>query len=153
MDKNQLLEKANLLKKVSDNTYSEYQQKAEEITNKMNVLMLGRSDLESLIGENNSDMMKDNHANHVRFIASILQNFNAEVLTDTVLWVFRAYRSHGFATNYWSAQLNSWIAVLKETLSAECFNEVLPYYEWMQVNIPAFVMLSDDKLEASNSLH
>lgn len=153
MDKNQLLETANLLKKVSDKTSTEYEQKAEQITNKMNVLMLERSDLQSLIGENNTDMMKDNHANHVRFIASILKNYNSDVLTDTVLWVFRAYRSHGFATNYWAAQLNSWIIILKETLSSESFSEVYPYYEWMQINIPSFVTLSDEKLETANSLH
>jgi hypothetical protein len=97
--------------------------------------------------------MKDNHSNHVRFIASILKNYNHDVLVDTVLWVFRAYRSHGFTTNYWAAQLNTWIIVIKEALTPESFVEVYPYYEWMQVNIPLFVKVSDEKLEASNSLH
>lgn len=48
---------------------------------------------------NDIEMMKDNHANHVRFVHSILNNPNAEVHTDTVLWVFRAYKSHGFSSN------------------------------------------------------
>lgn len=97
--------------------------------------------------------MKDNHANHVRFIASILKNYNPDVLVDTVLWVFRAYRSHGFTTNYWAAQLNAWITILKETLTPESYKEVYFYYEWMQINIPTFVILSDEKLDASNYLH
>jgi hypothetical protein len=115
--------------------------------------MLNRADLENLIGENNIDMMKDNHSNHVRFISSILKNHNSEVLVDTILWVFRAYRSHGFASNYWSAQLNTWITIFQEVLTAESYQEVYPYYEWMQINIPTFVILSDEKLDQANSLH
>lgn len=115
--------------------------------------MLDRSDLVHLIGENNMEMMKDNHANHVRFIASILKNYNAEVLMDTVLWVFRAYRSHGFSTSYWAAQLNAWIIIMKESLSSEAFREVYPLYKWMQIHIPVFVKLSDEDLSELKSLH
>ena len=153
MDKNYLLETAMQLKHVSVKSAEEYHQNAEKLVTKMNTLMLGRPDIESLVGSNNINMMKDNHANHVRFIASILKNYNADVLVDTVLWVFRAYRSHGFTTNYWAAQLNTWMTVVKEVLTPESFVEVYPYYEWLQVNIPLFVMVSDEKLEAPNSLH
>ena len=153
MDKNLLLDRAGKLLQVSLNSAQEYQQKADRLITKMNERMLERPDIESLVGKNNIDMMKDNHANHIRFIASILKNQNADVLVETVLWVFRAYRSHGFTTNYWAAQLNTWMIILKEELSPVCFNEVYPYYEWMQINIPIFVKISDENLEASNSLH
>lgn len=153
MNRDELLVTAGKIRQVSESTYQEYFQKGDLLTGKMNVLMLNRSDLAHLIGENNVEMMKDNHANHVRFIASILKNYNAEVLTDTVLWVFRAYRSHGFSTNYWAAQLNAWIVIMKETLSTEAFHEVYPVYEWMQVHIPVFVKLSDEDLSTSKSLH
>jgi hypothetical protein len=153
MKKNELLEIAKKIQQVSESTYLEYNQKSELLVGKMNVLMLERSDLTQLVGENNVEMMKDNHANHVRFIASILKNFHAEVLLDTVLWVFRAYRSHGFSTNYWAAQLNAWILIMKESLSPEAYREVYPLYEWMQIYIPAFVKLADEELSVSNSLH
>ncbi|MEA4974415.1 MAG: hypothetical protein VB046_01625 [Paludibacter sp.] len=153
MDKKTLLISAGNLKKVSDSAYSEYNIKGDQLVAKMNELMLKRPDLLQLIGEGNVDMMKDNHANHVRFIASVLKNYHPEVLLDTVLWVFRAYRSHGFTTNYWAAQLNAWIIILKESLSVDTFNEIYPLYEWMQINIPLFVKLSDQQLSASNSLH
>jgi hypothetical protein len=153
MDKNYLLETAMQLKQVSVKTAEEYYKNTDKLISKMNTLMLERPDIENLVGANNINMMKDNHSNHVRFIASILKNYNPDVLLDTVLWVFRAYRSHGFTTNYWAAQLNSWIIVIKEVLTPESFVEVYPYYEWMQVNIPLFVKVSDEKLEASNSLH
>lgn len=153
MDKNQLLETAFQLKKVSEAASNEYQQMAEKIINLINEKMIARSDIEILIGKTNIEMMKDNHANHVRFIASLLQNYNPEVFVDTVLWVFRAYRTHGFKSNYWAAQLNSFIEILKLVLTKENFNEIYPYYEWMQINIPTFVKLSDEKIESQNSLH
>lgn len=153
MDKIQLIETAMQLKSVSNESYTEYQQKAEALIAKMNEVMLNRHDLEFLVGKDNVCMMKDNHANHVRFITSIIKNYNPEVFVDTILWVFRAYRSHGFSTTYWAAQLNAFIGILKEHLSMKSYNEIYPYYEWMQVNIPTFVLLSDKKLDVSNSLH
>jgi len=153
MDKNQLLQTAVNLPKVSEAAYKEYQQKSELIINAINEKMLVRSDIDILVGENNFSMMKDNHSNHVRFIASLLQNYNPEVFVDTVLWVFRAYRTHGFKSNYWAAQLNAFIEILKEILSEQNFKEIYFYYEWMQINIPTFVKLSDEKIENLNSLH
>lgn len=153
MTKAELIQTAQQLKQVEAGVASEYAQKAENMTSLMNGVMLNRPDIKELVGEINLDMMKDNHANHARFIASILRNYNPEVLVDTVLWVFRAYRSRGFASNYWAAQLNAWIEILKEKLSAEACHQVLPFYEWMQINIPTFVKLSDEKLELPGSLH
>lgn len=153
MERDYLLETAQKLIQVSSATAEEYHQKAEQLITRMNDMMLKRADIESIIGKDNISMMKDNHANHVRFIASILKNRNPDVLVETILWVFRAYRSHGFTTSYWAAQLNTWVIILKETLSSDAFVEVYPYYEWMQINIPIFVKVSDEKLEATNSMH
>ena len=153
MDKNFLIETASQLKLISIVSSEEYHQKSEQLIAQMNTLMLEKTDIESLIGKDNINMMKDNHANHVRFMASVLKNYRPEVLVETVLWVFRAYRSHGFTTNYWATQLNTWIYLLKEVLTPESYFEIYPYYEWMQINIPVFVKVSDEKLESSQSLH
>ena len=152
MDKKYLLETAQKLIQVSDSTSEEYNKKTEQLITKMNVLMTERPDIEHLVGTNNINMMQDNHANHVRFIGSILKNYNPDVLVETILWVFRAYRSHGFTTNYWAAQLNTWIIVIKEILTPTSFVEVYPYYEWMQVNIPMFVKISNEQPEAPDLL-
>jgi hypothetical protein len=153
MNKPYLLETAGKLKQVSPKSAGEYREKTEQLLARMNALMLGRADIENLVGKENLSMMKDNHANHLRFMASVFSNPNPEVFVETILWVFRAYRSHGFATNYWAAQLNSWIYLLKEELTAEAYFEIYPYYEWMQINIPVFVKVSGEKLDASQSLH
>lgn len=153
MDKKFLLSTASHLIQLSTGSSDEYQQKAEQLAAQMNILMINKPDIEGLVGGNNIGMMKDNHANHVRFMVSVFKTYNAEVLVETVLWVFRAYRSHGFTTNYWSVQLNTWIGLLKEILTPGCYKEVYPYYEWMVVNIPVFVKISDEKLLTPDSLN
>ena len=116
----------------------------------MNESMLARKDvLELLGGEKNLTMMKDNHDNHLRFIRSIAEEPDAETLVDTVLWVFRAYMSRGFHTNYWSAQLNTWIHVMKKGFTEETMTEIMPIYSWMSNNIPQFTLAADEKLEKS----
>lgn len=151
MDKNYLLQTANQLKQVSNVAATEYEQKAELLIVEMNKLMLERQDLEILVGKNNINMMQDNHANHVRFMASILKNYNSDVLVETILWVFRSYRSHGFSANYWAAQLNTWMVIFKSQFSVETYEEVKPLYEWMQINIPIFVKLSDEQINSQNT--
>jgi hypothetical protein len=153
MDKNYLHEKASLLKTISPIASEEYAAKADELISKMNEKMLSRPDIEKLVGKDNLGMMKDNHGNHVRFLASIMSNYNPNVMVDTVLWVFNAYQNHGFASQYWSAQLNTWICILKENLSKETYLEIEPFYEWMQVNIPVFVKLSGSTGDLPESAH
>lgn len=153
MNKNHLLHTATQLKQVSSASAEEYNQKAEQLIAQLNTLMLDKKDIENIVGKDNLSMMQDNHANHVRFMLSVFKNYDPEVLVETVLWVFRAYRSHGFTTNYWATQLNTWIYLLKEQLTIECYKEIYPYYEWLQINIPVFVKVSDEKLDPSQSLH
>jgi len=153
MDRFYLIKTAKYLNPVSERGYNEYQRMQEKLVSLMNDKMLSSPDINDLVGGNNLDMMKDNHANHARFMASLFKNFDPEVLTDTVLWVFRAYSSRKFHSNYWAAQLNSWIDILKKKLSEQTFKEILPFYEWMQVNIPVFVKLSTEDLESGKSMH
>lgn len=153
MDKNYLLQTAAKLPDISSEAADEYFDRFEQLLSKMNYSMLERNDIETLIGKDNTRMMMDNHANHLRFMGSIFKNRNDEVLVETILWVFRAYRSHNFTTNYWAAQINTWIDILPEILSSETYKNIYPYYEWIQINIPLFVMLSDEVLNNSLSMH
>lgn len=143
MDKSVLVSSAQALPPVSAAAAEEYSREAEVLAGAVSTVLLQRADIESLVGKNNGDMMQDNHANHARFIASILKRPNAEVLVESVLWVFRAYRNHGFSTNYWAAQLNAWFQVLPQQLSTASWAEIRPWYEWLQVNIPIFVNLTE----------
>lgn len=153
MDKSYLIQSAGLLKHVSQSALLEYQMHADKFLGLMNMRMQGRKDLEALIGANNLQMMFDNHANHIRFMSSMFKNYNANVMVETILWVFGAYQSHGFHSNYWAAQLNTWIEILKSELTPGTFSEIYPYYEWMQINIPHFAFLSKDSLDLNEPKH
>lgn len=151
--KNHLITTAAQLKQVSRASVEEYSMKKDALVALINQKMESRQDLIGLVGSGNVEMMKDNHANHARFMESIFTQYSSEVLVDTVLWVFRAYRSRNFSSTYWAAQLNTWIEIYKKELSPECYKEIYPYYNWMQINIPIFNRLATEESEAPFSSH
>lgn len=118
---------------------------SEEMAAEVSRKLLSRADVDKLIGgPANREMMQDNDRNHARFFSSLFQNYNPEVLVNTVLWVFSAYRHHGFNLIYWPAQLDAWVEILRITLEEDAFSQVYPFYHWMIVNNPIFAALSSD---------
>jgi len=144
MIKSRLIETAKKLKLPSPEAAVEYENKREQIVFQMNEAMLARTDLSFLIGEGHIPMMKDNHKNHALFVSSILASHQPEALVETMLWVFRTYRSHGFDVNYWPAQLNQWIEILETNLSETSLRQIYPFYNWFLTNHSAFIKLSDN---------
>lgn len=146
MDKQQLVHAAAALPPVSREAARNYADRKEMLAAEVSRLLMQRQDLERLIGPGNQAMMEDNHRNHARFIASLLEAFDPQVLVETVLWVFRAYRSHGFQITYWPAQLDAWLRTLPLHLPPESYHEIEPLYHFMLFNQPAFAALSDQSL-------
>jgi len=73
---------------------------------------------------------------------SIFTNFVPETFLETVLWAMRAYRSHGFTEIYWAVELDTFIKVLKSSLSDKSFKEIEPFYKWIVTNIPIFLEIN-----------
>ena len=144
MTKDRLIETAKAIPAASPGAADEYERNRERLVAGVDRRLEARPDLDGLVGRDNLDMMRDNHANHARFVRTLLKDFDPRVLVETVLWVFRSYRSRGFSDNYWAAQLNAWVAVMKETLSPESFEQIYPLYDWFIVHIPAFTFLSGE---------
>ncbi len=142
MTREELLQSAARLKPVGSQAQQEYSRERNRLVDEINKRMSIRLDLTDLIGENHLELMHDNHANHARFMESVFFDYSPEVLVNTILWVFRAYGARNFSTLYWAAQLNTWITLYREELSAPCFEEIYPYYAWMQTHIPVFTELS-----------
>lgn len=122
----------------------EFSQKQEKLAALGNQKMSQRPDVEKLVGKGNQEMAEDNNRNFARFMVSLFTEFSPEVLVETVLWVFRAYRSHGFRTTYWAANLDIWVEMIRQELSGETFEAIYPFYNWLIVNIPIFVKLTND---------
>ena len=144
--KEQLLKSAAALNQLPESAAQEFSQKREALAAKGNQAIADRPDLEKLVGDGNESMAEDNNRNFARFMETMFFNHNSVVLVDTVLWVFRAYRSHGFQTTYWAANLNVWVDMLKQELSKDAFDALYPYYNWLIVNIPIFVKMTDIEL-------
>jgi hypothetical protein len=143
MKREELIKSAAKLKPPSQEAIEEFSGKAEAMANILNERFAQRPDIVQLIGEGNLEMMYDNHRNHLRFMTSLFGEYNPEVFTETVLWVFRAYRSHGFRLTYWPAQLDNWVEIFKKELSPQCFDQIYPFYEWMIINNAIFAIVSD----------
>lgn len=146
MTKQLLLESSAMLNKPNTSAADEFDKKQDQLSAQLNARMGSRSDLDRLIGEGNLSMMEDNSRNLCRFMSSLFVAYEPLVLVETVLWVFRAYRSHGFHTTYWAANLDTLIELMRDELSPESFSEIYPFFDWLIVNIPSFVFISDQQL-------
>ena len=146
MTHEELLDTARALPPFSPEAAHDYGAQREAMVAEINQRLLQRSDLEQMVGPGNQAMMQDNHSNHARFVESLLRHYNPEELVETVSWVFRAYRSHGFRLTYWPAQLNAWVEVLEKRLSPPSFAAIYPLYHWFIIHIPTFVALTDPRL-------
>ncbi len=150
MTREELIEKAGRITPPGQQTAREFEALAPALAAELNQRMSARADLATLIGKDNTAMMEDNHRNHARFMTSLLWLYDPKNLVDTVLWVFQAYRAHGFRLTYWPAQLDTWMQVLEKRLSPEANAEVSPIYTFMIVNQPAFADLSILYMERSS---
>lgn len=148
-----LVETSKTIPSAGVNAISEYFTKSESLIASVNMQLASREDLHDLIGKNNLSMMKDNHTNHVLFIHSILKNPNPIVLVDTLLWVFKTYRSRGFAVKYWVVQTDAWLEALNNQLSKEAYLQILPLYKWIQENLPLLDKLSALEKEQGNAIY
>lgn len=149
MNREALMNSAGRLTQPSREAAAEFETSRERLADKLNQSMGARPDLERLIGTGNQPMMEDNSRNFCRFMSSLFRAYEPRVLVDTALWVFRAYRSHGFQISYWPANLDTFVELARGELSEATFAEVYPFLEWLIVNIPAFVAESDIALDAA----
>lgn len=144
--RNKLVESASSLTPPCREVFDEYNGKKEVIAQKLTERMKERRDIDRLIGADNHSMMEDNHRNQMRFMVSLFENYDASVLVETVLWVLRTYRSHGFSVAYWPAVLDTCLLVMKEVLSSEAYGETEPFYEWLITNQASFMKISDEQI-------
>jgi hypothetical protein len=146
MNKTELLATACQLCPPTAAATADFEARREALAAELSRRMLARPDIDRLVGSGNREMMENNSRNMMRFLGSLFRHFEPAVLVETALWVFRAYRAHGFQISYWPANLDTAVQILREQLPAESFAAVYPCFEWLIVHNPAFVELSDAAL-------
>ena len=90
---------------------AEFETLRDGLAEELNQRRKTRPDFEKLIGPGNLPMMQDNSRNFCRFMSSLFTAYEPEVLVQTALWVFRAYRAHGFPTTYWPANRDTFVKI------------------------------------------
>jgi hypothetical protein len=148
MNQEYLLETARRLIQPPPEAADEFAAQRDALADELNQRMGARPDLDKLIGSNNLAMMQDNSRNFCRFMDAMFHGYEPDVLVHTALWVFRAYRSHGFQTTYWAANLDTFVEIVRQRLSPAAFHSVDPFFDWLIVNIPLFVRISDQQLDS-----
>jgi len=143
-----LFQTARQLAQPSAAAAAEFEASRDGLAEELNRRMSARPDLAKLVGPGNLAMMQDNSRNFCRFMGAMFRAYEPEVLAQTALWVFRAYRSHGFNTTYWPANLDTFVEIARGRLAPATFDAIYPFFQWLIVNIPAFVKISDDQLAA-----
>ena len=147
MNKAQLIESARALCPPTAAASADFESHHEAMAAELSRRMLARPDVDRLIGPGNRDMLQNNSRNMMRFMASLFRSFEPVVLAETALWVFRAYRAHGFQISYWPANLDTAVQILREQMAPDSFAALYPFFEWLIVHNPAFVTLSDQALQ------
>ena len=141
--KENLLESAKKLNRPPLDYAEEFNQKKDKLAAELSKRMSSREDIERLVGTGNASMMEDNSRNLSRFMGSLFMGYNPEVFVETMIWVFRSYRSHGFQLAFWSANVDTYAEIMKEELSPEAYKSLYPFFDWIIVNIPIFTKLTD----------
>jgi len=144
--KEHLYKSASELRQPPASAAEEFSQKLDQFVVKGNQIISEQHDFEKLVGSKNIYTAETNNHNFARFMNSLFSNYNSEVFVETVLWVFRTYRSHGFQTTYWAVNLDIWINMIRADLSSESFKALHPFYNWLITNIPVFAKLTDDDI-------
>lgn len=143
MTRDQLLDTARALPLGAPEALPDYDANRGAMVAAVDRMLLARPDLDDLIGPGNRALMQDNHRNHAEFMGALLHRCDPRVLTDSVLWVFRTYRAHGFRPAYWPVELAAWVTV-GETLLAPLTRAALdPIYDWLTEHCPDFTALTD----------
>lgn len=120
----------------------EYSKKTSVMTEFVNNELASRKDIASLVGENQLEIMYNNHSNHAMFMYTVFKLNYYEMLAGIIPWVYRAYSSHNFSYNYFPVELAAWKKAIKKYAPANCTDEICAVYDWMIQNHNNFVALS-----------
>ncbi|MCP1661413.1 MULTISPECIES: hypothetical protein [Methanocalculus] len=147
MKRERLTESAKELKQPGKQAARQFGDDHAAVAAALNAQMRERPDLLRLIGSDNIEMMENNSRNLCRFLASLFQHYEPDVLVETALWAVRTYRGHGFTVPYWPANLDTLALILKGRYDDQVYEELYPFIDWLIIHIPLFVEI-DDELKA-----
>ena len=141
----QFRRKAMQLRRVSPVAAAAYEAARETMLPLVDRRLIEREDLQRLIGSNPIALMRLNHRNHAVFMTNVFHYSCYGLFAQVLVWVYRAYRHHGFAGEYFPVELAAWRAAVSECLAPPVAAEIDAVYAWMverheelmQLTVPA----------------
>lgn len=137
----EMIDSANGLPAAEAEIADEMEELAELVALEIDRELQARPDLENLVG-GKVDMMRNNHRNQVRYLASACRTPDGKSFVDTLLWVHRTYLSHGFRPEYWQAALPAGARAAKARLSPRAAGVLGAYYDWLLEHSETLVRLA-----------
>jgi methanogenic corrinoid protein MtbC1 len=133
------------LEKITLKAAEEYNKKMNTLIKEVNENLSQRDDLMQLIGNNPIKKMKDNHENHAGFMYNSFKVKSEELFINTIIWVYRTYKNHGFSYQYFPVELKAWKSAVNNNLSSENSELIINIYNLMLDNHKLFVKESESR--------
>ncbi|MBS3766430.1 cobalamin-dependent protein [Candidatus Bipolaricaulota bacterium] len=134
------------LPRIPEESVKGYKENSESLVEVVNESFANREDIGDLIGDNSIEKMFENHENHVRFMTNVFILNDYDLLTRTVIWVYRTYRAHGFSDDYFLVELEAWKGAVDDQLKSESASPINKIYSFLLENHEAFIK-SSEKIE------
>jgi hypothetical protein len=142
-----LLDEITKLKKPALESINWYEFHQSKLIDNVNRLLLINPNLFSLIGaESAIDKMLLNHKNHAAFMTTVFRFGNYQMLANTIPWVYRTYKNHGFSYDYFSIELEAWIETLEKNQIGLLLADIIDVYKWMLSNHSRFITISQREI-------
>ena len=135
------------IKMVSSSAAKEYRRNMYTIAHSVDFALDGASNKSELLGCAPLELLRNNHKNHVHFLANVFELNDFELLKKTIPWVYRSYHSHGVPYDYFSFSLQAWQNAIKEHLTEKSANEICPIYAWMLAHHNDWIELAEDRTD------
>ena len=119
------------IKPVCSEAAKEYRQKMHSLAQFLDNALDGATNRNELLGCAPIDLLRNNHKNHVHFLANVFELNDFELLKKTIPWVYGSYHSHGVPYDYFRFSLQAWQEAVKEHLTEKAANAICPIYQWM----------------------
>lgn len=139
-----LIEDIKSLHPVSNHAALQYELKHNDLRLYVSRSMESRTDIKELIGFNELSMMQEFQFNHARFMVNVLHLNSFELLGRVFIWVYKAYRSHGFSYEYFPIALSAWKDAIKLYIEAKDAAEIIDLYDWLIRKHDTFVNIVEN---------
>ncbi len=107
--------------------------------------------INTLIGNNPLQVMRDNHKHHAYFMATVFQLSQFDLLARTIPWVYHAYKSHGFSYDYFPVELSAWKKAVSHHLDGLSAKGILTIYDWMLERHQDWIKWSEEGVSLSGT--